>query len=168
MQSGGYNRTMALANNVTRMLDARGVRYEVYEVPPEKLSALEVSALLGVSPEVVLKTIVVLADAPRKPLLVLVSATAVVDLKKVAAALSEKKVRLPTEAEAEVLTGLQAGGISPLALMNHGFRVLIDTAAHEHASVHVSGGERGINIRLGVDDLARITRARFANVSRPA
>jgi Cys-tRNA(Pro)/Cys-tRNA(Cys) deacylase len=91
-----------------------------------------------------------------------------VDLKRVASALGEKKVRLPTEREAEALTGLQAGGISPLALLNKGFRTLIDLAAREHADIHISGGERGLNIKLSVDDLARLTGARFAELSRPA
>ena len=70
--------------------------------------------------------------------------------------------------EAEGLTGLRAGGISPLALLKKGFRVVIDRAAREHAEVHVSAGQRGMNIRLGVEDLARLTGARFADVSRPA
>jgi Cys-tRNA(Pro)/Cys-tRNA(Cys) deacylase len=159
---------MVLANNVTRMLDAQGVGHEVYALPPGKLSAQEVAAVIGVAPEVVFKTIVVLAEPPRKPLLVLVSGISIVDLKKVATTLGEKKVRLSTEREAEALTGLQAGGISPLALVNRGFRVLIDSMARELVEIHVSGGQRGINIRLGVNDLARITGARFANVSRPA
>jgi Cys-tRNA(Pro)/Cys-tRNA(Cys) deacylase len=43
-----------------------------------------------------------------------------VDLKALASFLGEKKMRLPTEREAEQMTGLQAGGISPLALINKG------------------------------------------------
>jgi len=168
MQSGDYNQSMTIANNVTRMLDAQGVHYEVFALPPEKLSALEAAALMQADPELVFKTVVVLAESPRKPLLVLVSGLSVVDLKKVASALGEKKVRLPTEREAEALTGLQAGGISPLALLNKGFRTLIDLAAREHADIHVSGGERGLNIKLSVEDLARLTGARFAELSRPA
>jgi Cys-tRNA(Pro)/Cys-tRNA(Cys) deacylase len=150
------------------MLDAQGVRYVIFELPPEKLSARETAALMQTAPELVFKTIVVLADPARKPLLVLIPGTRIVDLKKVAMCLGDKKVRLPTEHEAETLTGLQAGGISALALLRKGFRVLIDEAARQHAEIHVSGGQRGMNIRLGVTDLARITEARFADVSREA
>ena len=153
---------------MTRMLDARGIYYELFELPPEKLGALEAAALIQTVPELVFKTIVVLAEPPRKPLLVLVPGTSVVDLKKVATAMGDKKVRLPTEREAEDLTGLQAGGISALALLNKGFRVVIDIAAREHTEVHVSAGQRGMNIKLGVDDLALVTGARFEDVSRPA
>jgi Cys-tRNA(Pro)/Cys-tRNA(Cys) deacylase len=149
------------------MLDARGVRYEVFALPPSKLGAIQAAAAMQVDPGLVFKTIVVLAEPPNKPVLVLVPGGALVDLKKVAIALGEKKARLPTEREAEALTGLQSGGISPLALLNKGFRTLMDVAAREHAEIHVSGGERGINIKLPVEDLARLTGARFADVSRP-
>jgi Cys-tRNA(Pro)/Cys-tRNA(Cys) deacylase len=84
-----------------------------------------------------------------------------------ASALNEKKVNLPSEREAEELTGLLAGGISPLALMNKGFQVIIDSAAKNKPEVHVSGGQRGLNIRLSVKSLLDLTHARFAEVSIP-
>lgn len=156
-----------MANNVTRLLDQRRIRYQAYELPVEKLGARETAALLGVEPAVVYKTIVVTRDKPRKPLLVVVPGDSVVDLKLVAAAMGEKKVYLPTEREAEGLTGLQAGGISPLALLNKGFQVIIDESAQAHGDIHVSGGQRGLNIRLAVADLAALTNARLARVSNP-
>jgi Cys-tRNA(Pro)/Cys-tRNA(Cys) deacylase len=80
---------------------------------------------------------------------------------------NEKKVSLPTEKEAESLTGLEAGGISPLALINSGFQVLIDQQANDLGVIHISGGERGVNLRLGTKDLVQLTRARFGNISIP-
>jgi Cys-tRNA(Pro)/Cys-tRNA(Cys) deacylase len=68
---------------------------------------------------------------------------------------------LPTEREAEHLTGLQAGGISPLALFNKGFQVVIDTSAQNFSEIYISGGQRGLNIRLAVLELARLTNAQF-------
>jgi Cys-tRNA(Pro)/Cys-tRNA(Cys) deacylase len=156
---------MTPTNNVTRMLDARKIDYTALEVPEEKLGALEAAQFLGSSPEAVFKTIVVTREKPRPPLLVLVAGKATVDLKKVAAVVGDKKVHLPTERAAEALTGLQAGGISPLALINKGFRVLIDEAAQAQGFIHVSGGQRGLNIRIGVEDLVQLTKARIADVS---
>jgi Cys-tRNA(Pro)/Cys-tRNA(Cys) deacylase len=156
--------TMPVINNVTRFLDSRKVSYEIFELLPEKLSALEVAHLLDVEPESVFKTIVITRNKPKKPLLVLVPAPASVELKLLAAVVGDKKVYLPTEREAEQLTGLQAGGISPLALINKGFSVIIDSSAKNYSRVHISGGQRGLNIKLPVDDLARLTNARFAFV----
>jgi Cys-tRNA(Pro)/Cys-tRNA(Cys) deacylase len=64
------------------------------------------------------------------------------------------------------LTGLQAGGISPLALIHKGFQVVIDSTAQQYSEIHISGGQRGLNIKLPVADLASLTKARFALVSR--
>jgi len=155
---------MTPVNNVTRFLDARKVRYTAFETSPEKLGALETAHFLDVEPASVFKTIVVTRDKPKKNLLVLVPGPSDVDLKLLASALGEKKVHLPTEREAEQLTGLQAGGISPLALINKGFQVLIDSSAQNFTEIHVSGGQRGVNIRLSPADLAKLTNARFATV----
>ena len=157
---------MSIVNNVTRLLDARKIRYTAYEVPAEKLGALETARFLNVEAASVFKTIVVTREKPRKPLLVVIPGDAEVDLKLLAAALGEKKVFLPTEREAETLTGLQAGGISPLALINKGFQVVIDSSAQALGEIHVSGGQRGLNLKLPVDALAKLVNARFANVSR--
>jgi Cys-tRNA(Pro)/Cys-tRNA(Cys) deacylase len=157
---------MPVVNNVTRLLDSRKVPYVAFETPAEKLGALETAQFLNVLPETVFKTIVVTRERPRKPILAVIPGTSVVDLKLLAASLGEKKVHLPTEREAEQLTGLQAGGISPLALINKGFQVVVDSAAREYPEIHVSGGQRGLNIRLPVAALVQLTNARFAPISR--
>ena len=102
-----------------------------------------------------------------KPLLVVIPGSHRVDLKLLAGCLGEKKVNLPTERLAEQLTGLQAGGISPLALLNKGFQVVIDAEAESRTLIHVSGGQRGLNIELPVMALADLTHARFARISVP-
>ena len=157
---------MKPVNNITRLLDSRKLTYQVYETPAEKLSALDVARLLDVSPDVVFKTIVVTRARGRKPILAVIPAPATVDLRLLAASLDEKKVSLPTEREAEQITGLQAGGISPLALINKGFQVVIDSLARGHSEIHISGGQRGLNIKLSVNDLIKLTNARVSSISR--
>jgi Cys-tRNA(Pro)/Cys-tRNA(Cys) deacylase len=157
---------MSITTNVTRLLDARKIPYTAYETPAEKLGAQETARFLDVGPDSVFKTIVVTRERPRKPLLVVAPGSREVDLKLLAAALGEKKVSLPTEREAEQLTGLQAGGISPLALINKGFQVVIDSSAQALGEIHVSGGQRGLNIKLPVEALAKLTNARFGAVCR--
>ena len=158
---------MPPVNNVTRFLDSQKVSYIAFETPVEKMGARETSEFLKVPLEQVFKTIVVTREKPRRPLLVLIPGASIVDLKPLAAFLGEKKVHLPTEREAEGLTGLQAGGISPLALLNKGFQVVLDSSAQNYEAIHVSGGQRGRNIRLPVADLIRLTKARLASVSKP-
>jgi Cys-tRNA(Pro)/Cys-tRNA(Cys) deacylase len=152
-------------NNATRLLDAKKIAYTAYDLPAEKLGALETARLLDVPPEEVFKTIVVKREGKGKPILAVVPGPLEVDLKALAKALGEKKLHLPTEREAEQLTGLQAGGISPLALINKGFQVVLDSSAQAFKEIHVSGGQRGLNIRLPVDALVKLTNARLAEIS---
>lgn len=152
-------------NNVTRMLDAQKISYAAYDLPPEKIGALEAAEILGVLPELVYKTIVVLRDKPGKPILAVIAGPNEVDLKALAKALGEKKVSLATEREAERLTGLLAGGISPLALINKGFQVVLDVSAELLDEIYVSGGQRGLDIRLPVVSLVALTHAMIAPIS---
>ena len=151
--------------NITRMLDAQKISYTAFELPPEKHGALETARLLNVPAEIVYKTIVVMREGKGKPILAVVPGPREVDLKALAKAVNEKKLRLPSEREAEQITGLQAGGISPLALINKGFQVVLDISAQAQGEIHVSGGQRGLNLRLPVSALVKLTNARLAEIS---
>ena len=154
-----------LSNNVTRMLEARKIRFQAFEVPAEKLSALEVADILKIPPEDVFKTIVAKRAKPGKPILAVVPGLLEVDTKKLAAALNEKKVFITTLNEAESMTGLQAGGISPLALINKGFQVLVDASAQGKETIMVSAGQRGLQVRLSPDDMVKLSNGRFADIA---
>ncbi len=154
--------------NITRMLDAQKIPYTPFELSAEKHSALDTARLLNVPAEKVYKTIVVLREGKGKPILAVVPGPHEVDLKALAKVVNEKKLRLPSEREAEQITGLQAGGISPLALINRGFQVILDVSAQVQGEIHVSGGQRGLNIRLPVAALVKLTNARLAAISMPA
>lgn len=153
-------------NNITRLLDQRKIAYTAHELPAEKLGALETAQHLGISPNLVYKTIVVTRVEKGKPVLAVCPGDREVDLKALAMAVGEKKLALPTEKEAERLTGLQAGGISPLALINRGFQVVIDLSAQSLEEFYISGGQRGLNIRLAPAALCQLVNAKFAAITR--
>ncbi len=157
---------MAKANNVVRLLQQKKIDFQSFELPPEKLGALETAARLGVPPEQVFKTIVVKRLGTGRPILAVVPGHRTVDLKKLAAAAGEKKLKLTTQKEAEQLTGLLAGGISPLALINRGFQVFLDESAHQFEQIHISGGQRGLNLRLPVPALIDLVKARVADITK--
>lgn len=152
-------------NNVTRFLDSRKIKYTAHELPPEKLGAVEAAQILNVSESQVFKTIVTTREK-GKPVLAIISGDKSVDLKLLASFLGEKKMSLPTQKEAETLTGLQAGGISPLALINKGFQVVIDLDCESFEEIYISGGQRGINIQIGVKDLISLVNAKPTVISK--
>lgn len=155
---------MPPTNNVTRMLAAKKVAFEAHELPAEKLGALGTAAYLGVDPAQVFKTIVALPE-DGKPLLALVPADAELDLKALGRALGGVKVRTSTQAQAEELTGLKAGGISPLALIGKGFRVVMDESGQAYEKIYLSGGQWGLNLSIAPGDVQALTGARVAKVS---
>lgn len=148
------------------MLEAKDIAYSPYDLPNKKLSALEVADFLGIEPELVFKTIVALRPGSGKPILALVPSTYEVDLKSLSRVLGEKKVKLASQKEAETLTGLQTGGISPLALLQKGFTVVIDNSIELQAEIYISGGQRGLNICLPTEALIRLTNASIHPITR--
>ncbi len=148
------------------MLDAKRIAYaaSVYDATREFHSAEEAAALLGASVDTVYKTLVVLREAlgrPR-PLLVMIPSHRQVDLRLLAKSIGDKKLRMATQREAESLTSLQVGGISALALTNKPFDVLLDESARALDRIHISAGQRGIDLELRVEDLVAITNAKLA------
>ena len=157
---------MSIQNNVTRFLESQGIPFTTHELPVEKLSALEVAQYLGVPPDLVYKTIVIARKGTGKPILAVIPGPNEVNLKALARLIKEKKVFLTTQREAEQLTGLQAGGISPLALMNRGFQTIINSSALMLEEIYISGGQRGLDIALSPQALIDITKSMVADVKK--
>jgi len=155
-------------NNVTRFLQARKIPFEVFEILGGKRSAQETARILNVPVGSVFKTIVLKPVYPGKPILAIVSADRTADLKLIAKFLDEKKLEFPTPQVVEQITGLQTGVISALALINKGFRILLDDSAHAMEWMLVSGGQRGLNIKMRVSDFMYVTHARIAPISSAA
>ncbi len=153
--------------NAMRVLEARKIPYEifVYDAAGEFHSAAEAAALLGAPVEAVYKTLVVLNEdasgSRKKPLLVMVASAREIDLRVLAKSVGVKKLRMATKKEAEQLTGAQIGGISALAQLNKGFEILLDETANTLEWIHVSGGARGVDLKLRVADLVRVTNAQW-------
>jgi Cys-tRNA(Pro)/Cys-tRNA(Cys) deacylase len=145
-------------SNVMRLLEARGIPYQAFSFSPEIRSAQGVAEALGVPAHTVYKTLVVVPEEGR-PFLVLVPGDRELDLRILARSLGLKKVRMATQKEAESLTGLQVGGISPLALLGRGWRVYLDRSALRLEHIFLSAGRRGVNLRLRVSDLVALTAA---------
>ena len=152
-------------NNVIRLLDSHGIHYTSYNLPERKIGGQELSEILNIPPAQIFKTIVLVRKERGKPILALVSADSEVNLKMVARALKVKKVHMATEREAERITGLKAGGISPFALLNRGFQVIIDSSVFNHTAINVSGGQLGLNIRLNPFDFQKLISAQVGEIT---
>lgn len=62
------------------------------------------------------------------------------------------------------VTGYVRGGCSPIG-MKHLFPTTIDVSAKNLDKLYVSGGQRGMQIIIQVDDLIEITQAQVAHIT---
>lgn len=151
---------MAHKTNAMRVLEARNIEYTAAAYSPTLHSGEEVAHAIGQPPEQVFKTLVAVSE-PATWLLVMVPSNAELDLKVCAAAVGVKRLRMATRREAESRTGLLAGGISPLALLQKPFSIYLDQHAILWDAIWISAGQRGFNLRIAVADLLEVTGAQM-------
>ena len=149
-----------------RVLEGHGVSYQpVYYEVIDHLSAAEVAAAIGLPAEQTFKTLVALPDRPgARPILALAPGDSQLDLKKLAAAAAEKKVQMAPQREAERLTGLEKGGISPLALLDRRWPIIIDETIILFDRIEISAGKVGVGVIVEVEGLLRVLQARQADI----
>lgn len=124
----------------------------------------EAARSLGLPAEEVFKTLLARLDDGRL-VVAIVPVPCQLDLKALARAAGARKASLADPAEAERATGYVVGGISPLGQRKR-LPTFLDERAREFEAIHVSGGRRGLEIRLAPDDLVRLTAAREAPLAR--
>jgi Cys-tRNA(Pro)/Cys-tRNA(Cys) deacylase len=117
---------------------------------------------LGVAPQVMLKTLIVLLDG--KPACVVLPSDREVSMKKLATALGGKRAEMSKPADAERITGYHVGGVSPFGRKKR-LPTVVEADALVHAAVFVNGGQRGLQIELAPSELVRIVGAAVASVA---
>jgi Cys-tRNA(Pro)/Cys-tRNA(Cys) deacylase len=125
---------------------------------------LEAAAALGLPPEVIFKTLVAKVDG-RALVVALVPVNRELDLKALAAVVGGKRAEMAMKAEAERATGYVIGGISPLGQRKQ-LPTVLDESAVPLERMCVSGGRRGLQIRMRPADLISLTGATLARLSR--
>ena len=148
-----------MKTNAMRILDGLKIPYEVstYEDDGEhelaKGAALRLAEKIGVQPECVFKTIVMRTE--NKEICVFCqSAVSEINLKKARNAVGCKEISPVKPEELLGLTGYIRGGCSPLG-MKRKFRTFIDETVLLCDFICISGGQRGIQIKLKPDDLIK-------------
>jgi Cys-tRNA(Pro)/Cys-tRNA(Cys) deacylase len=153
---------MAKGTPATAALEQAGVPFTLatYDYDPDAdRIGLAAAAALGVSPAIVLKTL--MAEVDGKPVCVVVPSDHEVSMKKLAAAFGGKSAQMLKPDAAERLTGYKVGGISPF-----GQRRKVPTAMEETAlaneAVFINGGQRGLQVRLNPADALKALGAKAA------
>lgn len=150
--------------NAMRLLDAAHIEYETasYEYDESDLSGVHAAAELGVSPELVFKTLV--TRTPKNEYYVFVIPVAEsLDFKKAAKAAGAKSIEMVHVKEILNLTGYIRGGCSPIG-MKKAFPTFVDETASLYEKIYFSAGKRGQQIVMNPDNLIEMIGARYEDV----
>lgn len=138
--------------NAIRLLEHLGIAFSIlhYEVD-EDLSAGHAAEKLGLDPDQVFKTIVLVGERTG-PFVCIIPGSCEIDLKKTARAAGDKACSLLPLKELEPLTGYVRGGCSPLGMKKH-LPSFLDETARLFDRISVSAGKRGVQVYLAPSDL---------------
>ena len=153
-----------IKTNAVRILEKSGAGYTLhgYECH-EPLDAVTVAGKLGVSPDVVFKTLVTQGKSGAYYVFVLPGPREL-DLKKAAASVNEKAVSMIPVRDITKVTGYVRGGCSPIG-MKKAYVTRVDASAAGHAEIFVSAGRLGQQMALAPADLCRVAGAAYADLT---
>lgn len=138
------------------ILDKLGIPYELRSFDATEFTAEEGAQKMGLPPEEVWKTLV--ARGERKGVVMAVApGPRTLSLRKLAAAIGDKRAEMVDVSELMRLTGFLKGGVSPLG-GRRDYPIYFDASVHGHTRISVSAGQRGLQILIAPADLIRATK----------
>ena len=147
-----------------KTLKSKKISYSIHEYehdPQAKSFGLEAAEKLGLQLEEVFKTLLVTDE--KNFYVTVLPVKHQLSLKKAAAALGCKKLKMADQKDAERLTGYLVGGISPIGQKKR-LKTVIDLSARQLSTMYISGGKRGLDIGVAPTDLKEVIAAEFADL----
>lgn len=154
-------------SNAMRELDRAGIAYEAEEVVEDDISrgvGVRIAEQLGEDPDSAFKTLVCVAPNGDH-VVCCIPVAAELDLKRAAAAAGEKSLSLMSIKDLEAVTGYVRGGCTPIG-MRKLFPTLFDETAQLFDTIGISGGRRGLSLRVAPEPLAALLGAKFVDIAR--
>lgn len=145
-----------IKTNAVRLLDKENIEYDpiTYEVDESDLSAIHVADQLSEPVEQVFKTLVLRGDKTGYFVCIIPGAEEL-DLKKAARISGNKNCDMIPMKDLLNVTGYIRGACSPIGMKKQ-FPTYIDVSAKNHNFIYVSGGRRGLQIKIDPSDLIKI------------
>lgn len=148
--------------NAMRILDKQKIAYEVVIHPVEEFhNGLESADMLGVSQDMVYKTIVTTSN--NNYYVFCLPVNQVLDLKKCAKLVGVKSLNLLDLKYLLNLTGYVRGGCSPIGLKKP-FPVIIDKGILDKEKIYISGGRIDTKLLMKPNDLIKATNAKIGDI----
>ncbi len=150
--------------NALRLIEQAEIPHEVreYELSIEEFAAERVAELIGLPPDQVFKTLVAVGER-NGPCFAVIPANTELDLKALAAAHGERKIRLASLREVLPLTGYERGAVTAIGAKRP-FPVYLDEVAELFDEIAISAGAKGIQVVLRTADYTDMTDATITEI----
>lgn len=143
-----------------KFLKDSGVWHHFYEFSKHTMTVEAAAKQLGVSPERIVKTLVVVNEE-NKPFIAIIPGDKKLNLNKLSTIIGSK-VRMAKAREVERITGYSVGALPPVG---HEITTYIDENVLKHERVIGGGGSTHTLVELETKDLLRLTRAVISDIT---
>lgn len=152
-----------IKTNAMRELDKAMIAYETlyYDLGDAAFSAEAVSEKLGIDPFECYKTLALKHD--RDLFVIVIGAKRTIDLKKAAKALKVKDLKMIAVKDLLKEVGYERGSVSPLGI-HRKHHTVFDAAAENAEKLVISGGMKGISLRIGREELFNYLQVEILDV----
>ncbi|MDD7463945.1 MAG: YbaK/EbsC family protein [Anaerococcus sp.] len=150
--------------NAMRQIEKFDIDYEEieYDLEGEFKSATDVAQQTHLDPAHMLKTLATISKAKNINIYV-IPANESLDMKKCAKVAGEKSISILPTKDLKNKVGYQRGETTALA-MKKDFPVFIEKSVEDYEYIVVSGGKKGISIRLNPKDFAKASKGVFEDL----
>lgn len=149
-----------------RLLKQQQVDFELLQydhTPQNHHFGKETVEKLNLNPEVVYKTLLV--DIGKKDFIVaILCVNKTLCLKRIAKIMGVKKAEMANKQKAQTVTGYLLGGISPFGQKKL-LKTLLDDTAKQQPYIYLSGGKRGLEIKVNPQAVIQLLNAQYASIS---
>ncbi len=147
--------------NAMRILEKNKIKYSIlkYKVDENNLDAIHIATNSKLSLELVYKTIV-LINEKNEIFIFCLPAEFNVSLKKAKSITNSKKISLLELKNLKKTTGYIRGGCSPIGMIKE-YPTYISEFAQIEDYIYISGGQRGLQLKINPFDLSKCINAKF-------
>lgn len=150
--------------NAMRALEKLNIEYQEieYDLEGEFKSAQDVATKANMDPSHMLKTLATISKANNINIYV-IAADQSLDMKKCAKVAGEKSIQILPTKDLKSKIGYLRGETTALA-MKKDFPVFVDKNVENYDYIIVSGGKKGLSIRLNPKDFIKANKGKFEDL----
>ena len=149
--------------NAMRILDKAKISYKFFEYDENITSGELVAEALGEDKNLVFKTLVTVSNT-KEFFVYVIPVCESLDLKKCAKVAGVKAVEMIKQKDLLPLTGYIHGGCSPIGMKKF-FKTFVHSSAQHLENFYISGGHVGLQIKISLEDLSKVIRFEFADLT---